>query len=64
MKITLTERFVILTILQVEKHWAKVRNSAIAYSPMISTCLRIQTFPHHEITTLHEVTTVQGSLPI
>ena len=29
--------FVVLTILQVEKHSAKVKTSAIAYSPSVST---------------------------
>jgi len=28
-------RFGVLAILQVEKHWAKVKNSVIAYSPSI-----------------------------
>ena len=58
------ERFAILAILRVEKRWAKVKTSAIAYSSMISARFRIQTRPHHKATTLHRVTALQTSLPV
>ena len=56
------ERFVILAILRVEKRWAKVKTSAIAYSSIVSAHFRIWTCHHHEATTLHGVTTLQASL--
>ena len=65
MKTTQTESvFGILTILQVEKHWTKVRTSVIAYSLIFYAYSRKQTHPHHEATILHEVTALKVSLPI
>ena len=63
MKTTQTESVCFLAILQVEKRWAKVKTSAVAYSLIVSGHFQLWTRPHHEATTLHEVTTLQASLP-
>ena len=39
------EHFVILAILQVEKRWAKVSTSTIAYPPIVSAHFQIWTRP-------------------
>ena len=59
------EHFAILVILRVEKHWAKVKTSAIAYLfDRLRTFSNTNTPPLYEATTLHGVTTLQASLPV
>jgi len=43
-----TQHFVFLAILRVEKRWAEVKTSAIAYSPSVSTLF--QTYDHTPFT--------------
>ena len=65
MKTTQTDSVLLsLLILQVEKCWAKVKTSTVAYSPIVSTHFQIWTRLHHKVTILHRVTTLQASLPI
>jgi len=52
--------FVVLAILQVEKHWDKVKTCAIAYSPNVSALFRMRNqIPF----TGNAVTTLTASLP-
>ena len=62
MKTTQTENVVILTILRVEKCWAKVTTKR--YSLLIRSFPHVFEYGHHEATTLHGVTTLQTSLPV